>query len=61
MKKYYDSQKVKLGDTFTGGWCGTCRVIKNSKYKIVAKNILTKEVFELNDYMEYCDLIQRKS
>jgi hypothetical protein len=57
--KYYDNQEVRFGDLFVGGWCGTCEIIRVSDNEVIAKNVMTKEVFELDGYMDSCDLLSR--
>jgi hypothetical protein len=58
-RKYYNGEEVKTGDLFVGGWCGTCEIIRVSDNEVVAKNVMTKEVFELDGYMDSCDLLSR--
>jgi hypothetical protein len=58
---YYKSKfSAKIGDKIVGGWCGDCRIVKKTKYETVARNVLTKEEFEVSDYIGSCDLLERK-
>lgn len=58
--KYYDGKTVKVGDLIVGGWCGTCKIIKIEKNRIISKNILQGGIFDLYDYTQNCDLLGRK-
>ena len=56
--KYYDQQAAAIGDTFTIGHFGTCRIVALNHHFATVKNTITGETFELGDLSE-ADLVTR--
>jgi hypothetical protein len=59
--KYYNSEiHAKIGDKIVGAWCGTCEIIEKVGLEIIAKNTQTGEIFDVSEYVAFCDLLERK-
>ena len=55
---YHDHQTAAIGDAFTIGTFGTCRIVSLAPDLATVRNVCTGELFELDD-LTAADLIER--